>query len=809
VTVALAALVTLFVTVVGLRRAQRALWGRRTRGNGEGELVGADGSAAPGAHDMTLDRQWRTYFKDCLRLRPYLRRYRALTATSFSMVGVGALLALAAPWPLAIVIDSVLGHKPLPAIFGSLFGGSGKYTLLAIAVGLGVLIVAAQHGFAVLENYVNTRLSQRIVLDFRSDLFEHVQKLSLGFHEQTQSGLLFFRMSNEAEAAGTIVVTIPPLVQSVVTLVLMFVIAFRLDTALALIALAVVPFIYYSAGYYTRRIEPTLYAVRNLEGETLSLMSEAMAMIRVVVAFGREGHEHSRFRRKGEQAVDARVRLTVRQTVFGLAVSMITALGTAGVLAVGGIQVIRGNLTPGELVVMLAYVAAMYQPLEQISNTISVLQQYIIYLRYALGLLDTEPEVKDLPEAVALDDATVAGHVAFDHVSFTYPGRERTLEDITFEARHGQRIAIVGPTGAGKTTLASLVPRFHDPAYGSVLLDGRDIRGVRLDSLRRQVSFVHQEPLLFNDTIAENIRYGRLAATQEEIVAAAQAANAHDFIMRLPEGYDTGLGERGAKLSGGERQRLSLARAFVKDAPILILDEPTSAIDSRTESAILEALERLMTGRTTFIIAHRLSTIREADLVLVVNDGRIVERGTHAELVAADGLYRQLSALQGVDGAAPGNYRAEGLPEVTDVPHIVPARLTGRTGVAPRWIARPRIVERGTHEELVSEDRYRTEVAPRWIARPRRVVPERRVEPASTVTYLHWRALDGRSAESHDETARIVLAALAPLFEYGSDHALRELAARAGDGSAGAHLAPQIAAAMLRELEERVARDTG
>jgi ABC-type hemin transport system ATPase subunit len=361
------------------------------------------------------------------------------------------------------------------------------------------------------------------------------------------------------------------------------------------------------------------------------------------------------------------------------------------------------------------------------------------------------------------------------------------------------------------------------------------------------VSFVHQEPLLFNDTIAENIRYGRLAATREEIVAAAQAANAHDFITRLPEGYDTGLGERGAKLSGGERQRLSLARAFVKDAPILILDEPTSAIDSRTESAILEALERLMTGRTTFIIAHRLSTIREADLVLVVNDGRIVERGTHAELVAADGLYRQLSALQGVDGAAPGDYRAEGLPEVTDVPHIVPARLTGQTEVAPRWIARPRIVERGTHEELVVADEYRqlsalqgvdgaargndtaeghpdvadvplvlsepltegTEVAPRWIARPRRVVPERRVEPESTVTYLHWRALDGRSAESHDETARIVLAALAPLFEYGSDHALRELAARAGDGGGGAHLAPQIAAAMLRELEERVARDTG
>jgi ABC-type multidrug transport system fused ATPase/permease subunit len=306
--------------------------------------------------------------------------------------------------------------------------------------------------------------------------------------------------------------------------------------------------------------------------------------------------------------------------------------------------VIHGRLTAGELLVVMGYIASLYKPLEQISNTVSGLQEQFITLRGALALLDTEPEIAERPGALALERAN--GAVAFEGVSFTYAGRRGTLRDVRFSVPAGSRVAVVGPTGAGKSTLLSLLPRFYDPSAGRVLLDGVDVRDVRLADLREQISVVHQEPLLFSGSLRENIRYGRLEAADAEVEAAARAAGAHDFIEALPYGYDTLLGERGARLSGGERQRIAVARAFLKDAPVLILDEPTSAIDSRTEAIILTALERLMEGRTTFMVAHRLSTIAGADLVLVVDHGRIVEQGTHAELVALGGLYAELQEAQ-------------------------------------------------------------------------------------------------------------------------------------------------------------------
>jgi ATP-binding cassette subfamily B protein/subfamily B ATP-binding cassette protein MsbA len=559
---------------------------------------------------------------------------------------LGALASLLAPWPLQVLFDNVLGDRPLPRLLAFVLGpmAGNRVDLLLFAVCGGVVVTLLQHGLTVLDNYVNTKLDLNMVLDFRSDLFRHAQRLSLTYHDQRRSGMLIYAINSQADSVARLVMTVPPLAQSLLTLIGMFVILLSINRELALLSLTVVPFLYYSVGFYMKRIQPRLYEVRGMEGESLSIIHEAISMMRVIVTFGREDHEYRRFRQQGERTVDSRVKLTVWQTVFSLAVNLITALGTAMVLGYGAFQALQNNITAGQLLVVMSYVALIYKPLETISTTLGSLQEVFISLRIASELLDKEPDIKDLPGAIDVPHAQ--GNVRFESVSFNYEGRVDTLKDISFEAQAGQVIAIVGPTGAGKSTVVSLIPRLYECKQGQILLDGMDIRRLTLKSLRQQVSIVLQEPLLFSGTIAENIRYGRLEATREEIIEAAKAANAHEFMMRLPKQYDTELGERGAKLSGGERQRISVARAFLKDAPILVLDEPTSSIDSKTEAVILEALERLMIGRTTFLIAHRLSTIRRADTILVIDRGRIVERGTHEQLLHREGLYKQLHDMQ-------------------------------------------------------------------------------------------------------------------------------------------------------------------
>lgn len=576
----------------------------------------------------------------------YLQPYKDLAAGSVALIVLGVLVALLLPWPMKFIVDNVLQDQPLPEWLAAVPGVStgNRFSLLIFFVIAGLGTVLLQNGLTVIASYVNTKLDLNMTLDFRSQLFQHVQSLSMAAHDQRRSGMLIYIINSCCDGVPRLLMTIPPLAQSVLTLIGMFVVSLLIHWQLALISVFVVPVLYYWIVVYVKKIQPRLMHVKGLEGESLSIIHEAMSMIRVIVAFVREAFEFRRFRAQGEKAIQARISLTVRQTLFSLAVNTTTAIGTALILGFGANLVLEQKLTLGQLLVVLAYIAAIYKPLEAICMTIGSLQDVVVNLDIAFGIVDQVPDIKNAPNAVPLK--RTRGHIVYKDVGFSYSGRTDTLMNIGFEARPGEVVAIVGPTGAGKTTLVSLLPRFYDAIQGKILLDGSDIRKYTLQSLRSQISIVLQEPLLFSGSIADNIRYGKQDATLEAIIEAANAANAHDFITRLPQGYDTELGERGAKLSGGERQRIAVARAFIKNAPILILDEPTSSIDSKTEAVILDALDRLMEGRTTFMIAHRLSTIRRADRILVMEHGRLVEQGTHEELLLADGVYKQLHDMQ-------------------------------------------------------------------------------------------------------------------------------------------------------------------
>jgi ATP-binding cassette, subfamily B, bacterial len=581
-----------------------------------------------------------------IRVLRYLLPYKKLAVISVLLTFLSSVAAVLAPWPLRVVLDNVLQQMPLPPVLAWLPGSitNDQITLLLLAVIAGLVVVLTINTIHVMSNYVNTRIDQHITLDFRSHLFLHAQRMSLAFHDQRRAGMLIYLINGQGDAPAGLIMTMPLLAEAALTLVGMFWISFRIDRELTLVALAVVPFLYYSVGYYATHIQSRLTRVRGLEAESLAVIHESISMMRVIAAFGREEYEHRRFRDQTSRAVSERVKITIRQTLFSLVVNMMTAIGSAAVLGIGGYHVIQGKLTIGTMIVLMAYIAAVYKPLETISYTIGALQDRFVNLRITFDLLDTEPDIQDSANAIVMREPH--GNVRYENVYFNYAGRPDTLKGISFEAKAGQVIGIVGPTGAGKSTLVSLLPRFYQQHQGTIYFDGIDTRDLTLKSLREQISIVLQEPLLFSGTIEENIRYGRLEASPEEIIEAAKAANAHDFIMRLPQAYDTPIGERGAQISGGERQRISIARAFLKDAPVLILDEPTSSVDSKTEATILDALARLMVGRTTFMIAHRLSTLQHADWILVLNEGQLVEQGTQEDLLRHGGLYRQLYNAQ-------------------------------------------------------------------------------------------------------------------------------------------------------------------
>ena len=570
----------------------------------------------------------------------------------------GLLLLLAAaavgllhPWPLKFVVDSVLGPVPPPealaraaAPFEAVL--SPRAALLAVLCLALVGLHAVSGAVTMAGTNLLVAVGLRMVFKLRRRLFDHVQRLSLAFHDATPLGDSLYRVTWDTYAAQSLVNSaVVPAVTAAATLVGITAFMVTLDAPIVAAALLVAVPLTVLIRRLDRPLTEHSLRVRERESDVSARVQETLAGIRAVQAFGREPHEHARFERHAEASLRANLRLTMLQTGSQALIALVMAIGTAAVIGLAGHQALAGRLTPGDVVLLVSYVAMLYKPLETLAYTAVAVQGAAAGGRRVLAMLDAAPDVRDAPDAAPLP-GRARGHIVFERVTFAYRDGMPALRDVSLEIQPGETLAIVGASGAGKSTLASLLIRFYDPTAGRILLDGRDLRSLTLRSLRDNIALVLQEPLLFGTSVRENIAYGRPGATDEEIVAAARAAGAHDFVTALPDGYETSIGERGVTLSGGQRQRIAIARAFVKDAPVLILDEPTSALDAESEASLLAALERLMAGRTTLIIAHRLSTIRNAGRIAVLREGALVDVGSHEALLGGSELYARLWRLQ-------------------------------------------------------------------------------------------------------------------------------------------------------------------
>ena len=534
-------------------------------------------------------------------------------------------LTLLYPLPLKIIVDSVLGSQPLPlwlTRFVPALHARGTSLEAAIAVLLGIALLVSIQGLAAW--WLQTYTGEKLVWDFRARLLNHVQRLPLMFHDRYGATDSVYRIQHDAPAIQYVTVQgLVPLVTAVFTLIGMIVVTARMDVLLAIVALLITPALFLLSMGCSRIVRQRSETIKNLDSSALSVIQEVIGSIRVIKAFGQENREHARFVRRSAKRMSQQVRLSIQQALFNVLIGLTIAVGTAAALYFGVRHVRAGTLTVGSLLMIMAYIAQIYQPLQTLTGKVTDLQVWLASLDRAFMLLDQQPEIAEREGAKKLRAAQ--GEFEFRNVSFVYDERARGLHDLSFRIPAGTRVGIVGATGAGKTTLLNLLMRFYDPTSGEVLLDGHDIREYRIADLRKQYAVVLQEPVLFAASIAENIAYGKPDASDDEIIAAASAAASHEFILNLPAGYETQVGERGSRLSGGERQRISLARAFLRNSPILILDEPTSSVDVHTEAAIMEATERLISGRTTFMIAHRLSTLKTCDLILVLEQGRLAE----------------------------------------------------------------------------------------------------------------------------------------------------------------------------------------
>ncbi len=584
------------------------------------------------------------------RMRPYLGR--------LSIAVVGVMLASSAevlkPWPLKIVIDNVLGGAPVASRW---IPAMTRGELLLSACGGLVAIYAILGVINVINNYLTISIGQMMVNDLRARLFDHLQRLSLAFHRRREIGDLMVRITYDTFSVQTIAMNgFFPALASLVLLGGMFTVMVRIDATLTIIALAIVPLLFILITSISGRIDRLASASRVKESTMYTVAHRALSAIHVVQAFTREESAYREFVGASSDSLGENLHLYTFQTLYSGGVNVMIAIGTAYVIYLGARHVLEARLTIGDLIVFTTYLASLYAPVNQIFQTYGQVEGANAGLRRCLELLAIDPEIKDAPGARTL--GRVRGEIDFDRVIFGYEPGHPVLSGISFSARPGEKIAIVGPSGAGKTTMASLMARFYDPQSGAIRIDGVDVREASLTSLRRNIAMVMQPPLVLSGTLRLNIAFGNPEVPEAAIVRAAAMARLEQIIAKLPNGLDETVGAGGHTLSEGEAQRVTIARALVKDAPILIMDEPTSALDTETETLVLAAVEEAMRGRTTLVIAHRLSTIQNADRILVLRDGVIEESGTFAELRARGGFFNHLYDMQAWSGAAAGGSRA-------------------------------------------------------------------------------------------------------------------------------------------------------
>ncbi|MCE5200172.1 MAG: ABC transporter ATP-binding protein [Armatimonadota bacterium] len=583
-------------------------------------------------HNKPKDK--RTAF---VRLVGYLKPYKtSMLIGVLSNVALG-LVGLVPPllYGKTITDHVLMGHGP----------AAGRLKLLLAAVAALLVIQGFTSLVSFARGYVMHVLGEKIILDLRKHIYSRLQSLSVSYFDSRQTGEIMSRVTNDTEVVEEFVNhAADTLIADAFRLVAMCIVMFFLSPTLALVALIPVPLLFFMARKFSKRVRPVYRAVRERLAEISADVQERISGIRVVKAFAREDHEYSIFKRDVEAYYNQRVKAVRMWTSFFPCIDMLVQTGAFAIWIVGSIMVIHNQLSVGTMMVFIFYLGMLYQPVGNLARINDTIQRSLAAAERIFEVVDEEPAISDAENAI--DMPRINGCVELDHVDFKYEDGEYVLKDICIKSEPGQIIALVGRSGAGKTSIVNLIPRFHDPAAGRVLIDGVDVRGVTQRSLRSQIGMVLQDTFLFNGTVRENIRYGRLDATDEEVIEAAKAANAHEFIEEMPNGYDTEIGERGIKLSGGQKQRLAIARAILADPRILILDEATSSVDSESEYLIHRAMDRLMDGRTTFVIAHRLSTVKHADQIITLEHGHITEVGDHHSLVDQDGVYSQMYAMQ-------------------------------------------------------------------------------------------------------------------------------------------------------------------
>jgi ATP-binding cassette, subfamily B, bacterial len=579
------------------------------------------------------------YRRALLYFRPFLAE--TIFGTVLMLFGIG--LGLLKPWPFKVIVDEILTPgKPHP--WRTLIEHRlGPMTPAGTILFLCVLIVLINFLSGVLNLWTNlifVRVGLQSLLKLRTDLYAYLQALPLKYHDARRSADSSFRVAYDSQAIQSIYSKGSFILSSVINLIATLVVMLRIDWTLTLVALGIIPFVVLAIYVFAQRIRSQSTTIQERESDVLAVAQEGLSSIRMVHAFGREDFEVAQFKTRARNSLEANMEFTGTQMKSSLIIGTLMALGTAAIYYLGSIHVLDVQLSLGDLLMLNFYLTMLYQPLEALTYTTWALEGAAAGAQRCFEVLDQEDDVKDAPGAKAI--TATRGEVTFEHVDFGYDTTRLILEDVDLEVGAGKTVAFVGGTGAGKSTLLSLVPRFYDPNKGRVLLDGQDLRAITKKSLRSQISLVLQDTLLFSTTIRENIAYGRPEATEEEIVNAAKQAQAHDFILRMADGYSAQVGERGGHLSVGQRQRIGIARAFLKNAPILLLDEPTSALDPTTEAAIMETIKDLMRGRTTLIITHRIATVHDMGKIVVLKHGRVVEIGTGPELVARGGAYAEL-----------------------------------------------------------------------------------------------------------------------------------------------------------------------